>query len=276
MTVALRSSAAGTKAWMTNASGWVLGLFIVLCVAAILGSGFVPSIGMRDQWLLTLGLMALILVAIGVSGDGRAWGTLIDDRNRFSLSRLQLVLWTLIGLSAFFAIALRRLATDGVADPMAISIPQELWWLMGISTTTFIGTPLLRSYKSTPTREPLPEERAETLQQLGVRNAARGQPQPETSGLIVKNVSAKGARWTDLFMGEETGNATKPDMGKIQMFYFTIILVLTYVLALMRTFKDPTLPSALPAISASMIALLGISHAGYLANKAVPHSTEAP
>ena len=77
-------------------------------------------------------------------------------------------------------------------------------------------------------------------------------------------------------MGEETGNATKPDMGKIQMFYFTIILVITYALALIRTFKDPSLPAALPAISASMIALLGISHAGYLANKAVPHSTEAP
>jgi hypothetical protein len=60
------------------------------------------------------------------------------------------------------------------------------------------------------------------------------------------------------------------------MFFFTVILVITYALALARAFQgSPPLPSQLPGLEGSMLALLGISHAGYLVNKAVPHSTES-
>jgi hypothetical protein len=272
MTVALSAKPAKPALWMTNIGNLGLGMVVLLIVAAIVYLGLKTPLEMRTQWLVTMGLMAVILGVIGRASAGRTWATLIDDRNKYSLSRLQLVLWTLVGLSAFFTIALRRLGAAGV-EPLAIAIPEELWWLMGISTTTLVGTPLLRSYKAL--RDPLPSERAETLNTLRARSAARGQPQPETNGLIVKNLSTNDARWTDLFMGEETGNATLPDMGKIQMFFFTVILLITYALALRHTFTGTELPAALPAIDGSMIALLGISHAGYLANKAVPHSTEA-
>ncbi len=36
------------------------------------------------------------------------------------------------------------------------------------------------------------------------------------------------AQWSDLFRGEEVGNGAYLDIGRVQMFYFTFILVLAY------------------------------------------------
>lgn len=57
------------------------------------------------------------------------------------------------------------------------------------------------------------------------------------------------------------------------MFYFTRILVLAYAVSLgtLMLATTPTI-TALPALDDSAVALLGISHAGYLTNKAIPHT----
>jgi hypothetical protein len=63
----------------------------------------------------------------------------------------------------------------------------------------------------------------------------------------------------DMFRGEETGNAAFLDLGKVQMFFFTII--------------DGGVPiHEFPALDESIVALLGISHATFLTYQAVPHS----
>jgi hypothetical protein len=83
----------------------------------------------------------------------------------------------------------------------------------------------------------------------------------------------------DLFKGEEIGNAAHLDLGKIQMFYFTLILVLTYAVMLGAMFShitqhtSPTgMISGLPSLPDGMVALLGISNGGYLGNKVIPHT----
>jgi hypothetical protein len=80
------------------------------------------------------------------------------------------------------------------------------------------------------------------------------------------------ARLADLFQGDEIGNAAHLDLGKVQMLFFTLILVLAYGVALANLFTKATPIVMLPALDGGMVALLGISHAGYLLNKAVPHS----
>jgi len=81
------------------------------------------------------------------------------------------------------------------------------------------------------------------------------------------------ARLADLFQGEEIGNAAHLDLGKIQMFYFTLILVLAYAVMLGYMFSGNTgTIKALPSLPDGMIALLGISNGGYLVNKVIPHS----
>ena len=78
----------------------------------------------------------------------------------------------------------------------------------------------------------------------------------------------------DLFQGEEIGNAAHLDLGKIQMFYFTLVLVLAYVVMLGAMFSRNSGPinNTLPRLPAGIVALLGISSEGYLVNKVIPQS----
>ena len=92
-------------------------------------------------------------------------------------------------------------------------------------------------------------------------------------GQVIVNSSPQNARWADLFSGEETGNAAQFDLGKMQLFYFTMILVLVYAVALGILFTGPVrVIGTFPDMDTSILALLGISHAAYLTNKAIPHS----
>ena len=81
------------------------------------------------------------------------------------------------------------------------------------------------------------------------------------------------ASFADLFSGDEIGNALTMDASKLQMFFFTVVVLVRYALAAARLFSDAAPPEAFPDVSPSMVNLLLVSHAGYLAYKAAPHST---
>jgi hypothetical protein len=96
----------------------------------------------------------------------------------------------------------------------------------------------------------------------------------DTKGQIVVNDDPSMARWSDLITGEETGNAAHLDLARVQMLFFTLIIGLAFGAALYDIFAsviDAKLET-LPDLDASMLALIGISHSGYLAAKAAPHS----
>ena len=95
----------------------------------------------------------------------------------------------------------------------------------------------------------------------------------------------KSRRRPTCFRGEEIGNAAHLDVGKIQMFYFAVVLVLAYAVLLGTMFANITHPSTtceiatgmsmicgLPSLPDGMVALLGISNGGYLGNKVIPHT----
>ena len=113
--------------------------------------------------------MALFVVIAGQGVTGLWRGMLIDDRNKMGLSRLQMILWTIIVLSGFLVAALSNLAT-GQADPLAIAIPSQLWLLMGISTTSLVGSPLIKSTKKNKT--PSEAEKGQTLESLAKQMGA--------------------------------------------------------------------------------------------------------
>lgn len=92
----------------------------------------------------------------------------------------------------------------------------------------------------------------------------------DVQGSLVVNQSPDDAGWADLFRGEDVGNAGHLDLGKIQMFYFTLIIVFAYGAAIAEMFESSRFGiTKFPLLSSGTVALLGISHAGYLANKAV-------
>jgi hypothetical protein len=69
------------------------------------------------------------------------------------------------------------------------------------------------------------------------------------------------------------------DVAKLQMFLFTVALVVAYAVQLYNSLSTSNghtpMLNALPDLSANAITLLGISHAGYLTSKAVDHTSVA-
>jgi hypothetical protein len=242
----------------------------MIVLAAIILDGVAVPVAYRLWAWITMLLLLTLFAAVAGDGVTGTWrGLLIDERNKISLSRLQATLWTLLVLSALFVAALSNVRM-GQADPLAIGVPTTLWMLIGISTTSLVGSPLVLSSKKG--RSANTSEIQQTLSLLAQQNVDTGSI--ANLGQVIVNTNPKNARWADLFTGEETANAAQFDLAKIQMFYFTFILVLVYAVTLGLLFQQPgTIIGAFPDFSQGMLTLLGISHAVYLTNKVVPHSS---
>ena len=247
---------------------------LVLFVVLVVWVAVPQTMGLRVGWIV----FAVSLVGFtGVAGHGikGVWrGMFIDERNMISLSRLQMFVWTVVVLSAYGTIALARVQQDPVTA-LDVEVPQELWLLMGISTTSLVGSPLIKNTKRSPGSALGLQQKKDALE-----NQREGlSDEVTTAGQIVSKTTVDGASWSDLFTGEEITNVAHLDLAKIQMFFFTIILVLSYVVALWSLFAECTVSEAqpkcvpltiLPDVGDGALTLLVISHGGYLLNKAVP------
>jgi hypothetical protein len=58
------------------------------------------------------------------------------------------------------------------------------------------------------------------------------------------------------------------DVAKIQMFFFTILAILSYATATGASLRSGVIPTSLPDVGEGLLAILGISHGGYLMSKA--------
>ncbi len=246
------------RGWHTASLLAILVVFIAIEVLAAPSQRF-------SAWLLIMILLITFAAVAGHGVTGLWFGLLIDSRNKVSLSRLQMVGWTIIILSAFLTAVMVNLDLRE-NQPLAITVPPELWLLMGITTTSMVGSPLILNAKKS--REAAEADKARALSAL-IRQ------QVDTAriailGQVVVNQEPSSARLSDLFRGSETGNVGQLDVGKLQMFFFTVILMLAYSASLAALFRQSEPVKVLPVVDAGMLALLGISHAGYLVNKAVP------
>jgi len=274
--MAATGALAGYPQWTSRRSWLLTGTAVLSLVVPALALSWLGLVGV---WGV---LMVLMVVFIAVAGDGltgRFWGALIDERNKMSLARFQMVVWTVLLLSAFLAAGVRNIAVaaaagtvsaDAILRSLNIAIPQELWAALGISVTSLVGSPLILATKKN--KEADPKEFAQTAAAL---RSQEGIADPDHDGQVLTKDSPQDARFVDLFKGEETGNAAFLDLAKVQMFYLTLILAFVYAVALGTMFRmidAGTSIGSFPALNPSLIALLTLSHAGYLANKAIPHS----
>lgn len=245
---------------------------LVAIPVAILAAGLLLT---PAQAFVAIAVLMLGFVTVAGRGVTGLWrGALVDDRNKMSLSRLQLTLWTVVILSAFLAGALTNIGDVGGANPLAIAIPEPLWLLMGISTTALVAAPLIRSTKR-DVRPRESDEQSGTVQaQLTLVAHQRGLDPDEvtTRGVEVVNRRPQDARWCDVVQGEEIGNGPHLDLGKVQNLFFSLVLVIAYAAVLVAEFREGGPVLGLPALDSGMVTLLGISHGGYLACKATPHT----
>lgn len=258
-------------------SGFLTAVILILLTALMVPAAwFLPP---AWNFIALMVLMLLFMITLGVRISGRPAGILINERNLISLSRFQLVMWTIIILSAYLTAAIGRIHGGAIGDALAIGLDPKLWALLGISTTSLIGTPLLQSTKKA--QNPDPKEVAKTETAL----AAKGDPEPKeviadnSQGVLYANADIKDAAFSDMFEGDEVGNTAYVDVSKVQMFFFTIVAGLSYGMDLFQWVAakgyvpaDPKTQAAFPLVSGGLVAILGISHAGFLMNKSTTHT----
>jgi hypothetical protein len=254
-----------------NPWAWLL-LTALLAAPAMFGwwlPNWAGETGGRN-WAFILFMISttFLLIVLGLTLVGRAAGVLIDSQNRMSLSRLQTVIWTVIVLSAFGAAALSNMSGDwrkpGYSPkPLDIAVPRELWIIMGISIASLVGTPLILGTKQGTGADGRQLE--QTIRQLD-------DPCAVNDGQLLKKKCPECAGWQDLFQGQEVGNASDLDLSKVQMLFFTFILVVAYVVAIFSHFAEPGPITRLPVLSEGAVALLAISHAGHLLGQGAPNS----
>lgn len=236
---------------------WPVFALVAILVAMGAIGALVPSYASGDvfkhtrvfSWLALFALLLGFALVIGKAVTHHWRGVLIDDRNRLSTSRLQMLLWTVLVLSAYLGIVLANVGA-GVSAPLVVSVPSPLWWAMGVSTFSLTTSPFLLKF---------PKDDGNSDRALHT------------------NTSADQARWADLVTGEFEGLENTIDFGKLQMVLVTVVLILGYGVVL--GFRLDNLGVGihhLPQVSDAFAAFLGISHGAYLAKKRAPRLDTPP
>ena len=221
------------------------------------------------SYVATTGALTLFLLVLGQTISGTPFGVLVNERNLMSLSRVQAVVWTVLVVGGYLTMAISRVKA-GTPNAVDIGIPQELWLAMGISTTSLLGTPLILSSKRART----PDEKL--VQSTSAQLAEDVKDIEENSrGTLYANKSLLDARVSDMFQGDEVGNTAYVDLAKVQMFYFTLIAAVSYFMDVASAVMAGK-TGGLPPLSQGFVALLAISHGGYLLGKANDHSNSKP
>jgi hypothetical protein len=192
-------------------------------------------------WLITIGLLIGCLAIIGILPSGvppvSDWkGVLIDQRNRMSLSRFQLVVWTVLVISAVISDGMLN-ALWGQAQPLTLNIPAELWILLGLSAGTAVAAPLVLSTKNGTLATKAPEHHA----------------------------------WSDLFYGDDTGNSDQVDFSKVQQFFFTVILIIVYGVEIGKIMVAAG-KLTFPTLDPGFLGIMAVSQVAYISYKALPQN----
>ncbi len=213
-------------------------------------------------WIGIAATFSAFLVFLGWRINKNILGILIDSRDKMSLSRLQVILWTVTLTSCFFAIGVSE-------ETMKIKLDDDLLALMGVSLGAAAGSVIVRGRKDGATPDPA------ALANLST-SAVGSKAAQSRRGVTHVNDAPSDAKLVDIFKGEEITDHGYVDISKVQMFFFSIAVWLGYISQLVGwEVVRSTDPSggefiALPALSSSLVTILGISHAGYLTVKAAP------
>lgn len=251
---------------------YILGMFALLVLSVL--ANVLGIVARADSWVITILLIAAALAVAGFAAKSRWDGIFIDQDNRISLSRFQLILWTVLLVSALFTAGLTNATPpDAVSDPLRITIPPEIWALLGLGAFTAVAAPAIEQGK-----RGLPNAPGVTDAELASRDARALRLQhdqklnapPVADGqLLVKSTGAD-ARWMDLIMGDTVVGGFYVDVSKLQKLAFTLLIVTVYGFGLWQEMAGthPFIRNFPPADDA-LLALLAISHAAYLADKQI-------
>ncbi|MFL6164422.1 MAG: hypothetical protein ACJ74U_19680 [Jatrophihabitantaceae bacterium] len=205
-------------------------------------------------WAIIAAAILGLMVVIGLAVNRRPFGILIDTRGRYSLTQLQVSMWTVVVLSLIAGTFAGRWQHH-VPNPLHFTIPSQLLGVLGISLGSGVVATVVKSTK----------DATNTL------NVAASEP----SKLALKTLEPSWQpRFAQVFMEEEGTYADEVvDISKFQNFIITLVLVTAYVgtvISALHGIKNARDFSTLPTFDTTFLTLLGISHGAYVAGKIPP------
>jgi hypothetical protein len=245
----------------------VLALLAATVALNVIGGKAGLTGDVQMSWTLTMGLFALMFIVAGFAIRQRWDGVFIDRDNRISLSRFQLIAWTVVLVSALFSAGLwNAMPPSPSQTPLKIDIPPEIWALLGLGAFSAVAAPTIKDGKRLSTTDPQTAAK-EMAQPFELAPGVSG----AFDGAVFVKESPRDARWVDLIHGDYEG-AAYVDVSKLQQLAFTALLIVIYAASIWAELgsaagKSPTPILRLPEVDGGFIALLGISHAAYLADK---------
>ena len=239
---------------------WFAVGLVLLFAVFVAAPYFIPSV--PGAYAASVGALALMLMWIGYRIVGRPLGILVNERNVMSLTRFQTVLWTVLITAAFSTLLLGALYHNrDVTQLLNETVRPDLLALMGISYVSAVTAGAMQAGKTNKTADDAAVQKSQAI-----NGAAADQPQ----GVLYANKTAGQAAVTDMFEGDEVCDTHLVDMAKVQMFFFTVVSAAYFI---SRMWPQST--NLVPQLPTNLIALMGISHAGYLGSKSVTKTPEA-
>lgn len=262
-------------------------------------------------WLVLMAIISFMTLYIGKRILNSWKGVFVDQLNKVSLVRFQIVIWTILVLATFGEAALANIAFD-VSNPIfTVIIPSNLWLVMGISFAALPVASAASIGKSNPSnsekivdaiglrslkdkteilvpKDKLPEDVKEIADKEfpeGFANPTKKIWELETvnylkineddliaKGLTVARTRSELARFKDMFTGDEITNFNYVDISKAQLFLFNVVLIIVFSVSLGGYFMGQPPFTALPNIPDFVAIFLGISNGTYVTFKALPRA----
>ena len=201
------------KPWHTIVSLAIVGVMIGFAIWAATSKSFVTAAhGHMPVWTFLgfAALMTAFIVLLGWGITGRPAGAFIDAKKaRMSLSRLQVMAWTVLVLSAYINAFVANVAA-GRTNPISVAIPGELLVAMGISIGGLVGAQVVLGYKKDKNGTVVREDGGDLL----VQRPDAGDDGNRSSAVM----RAPSTSWADVFRGDTVQTSNSLDPGKVQMF----------------------------------------------------------
>lgn len=212
-------------------------------------------VGAGWRWVALAGAALLLLAVATLFTRGKPWQLYLGEDNRYSSSKFQTVLWFWVVVSTYLAFVLQRLVHAGMGYLGGVDIPANLLLLSGMSVLGAAGAKLITTTKEAAKVDPAKTTDAGTAKQMPKQDAA----QPAAADLV-------------------NDDFDRVDLGDFQMITVTGIAVVMYAVAAVEFMSVVELRSfvKMPDVDSTLLALFGLSQAGYLGKKAAGDSKMTP